>query len=129
MKKRVQIGILSLIAASFFFIAFSGYSQDEMTTVDDSAIQERMRPEVPFAHDEHNEAAGIESCNVCHHVYENGKRVEDESSEGLECSECHGPEDEKYPMDLVKAFHLRCQGCHLENKAGPILCGECHPRK
>ena len=129
MEKRVQIGILFLIAASFFFIVFSGYSQDEMTTVNDSAFQQKMRPAVPFVHDEHNEAAGIEECNVCHHVYKDGKLIDDESSEDSECSECHGPEDGKFPMDLVKVYHIRCQECHLEKKAGPILCGECHPRK
>jgi len=128
MRKRVQIGILSLVAASVLFIVFSGYSQDEMTTVNDTAFEEMMRPAVPFAHDEHNEAAGIEECYACHHVYEDGKLMEDESSEDLECSECHSSEDGKYPMNLVKVFHLLCQGCHLEKKEGPILCGECHPR-
>ncbi len=128
MEKRVQIGILLLIAASFFWVVFSGYSQDDVTMVDDSALQKKMRPQVPFIHDEHNEAAGIEDCITCHHVYEDGNRLEDESSEDSECSECHGPEDGKYPMDLVTAYHALCQGCHLEQQAGPILCGECHPR-
>ena len=128
MKKPVQIGILSFIAASFFFVVFSGYSQDWITTVSDSAFQKKMRPPVPFAHDEHNEAAGIEEYNVCHHVYEDGKLMEYESSEGSECSECHGPENDGYPMDLVKAYHTLCKRCHLEKKAGPILCAECHPR-
>ena len=128
MKKRVQIEILFLIAASFFFVVFSGYSQDEMTTVNDSAFPERMRPAVPFVHDEHNEAAGIEECNVCHHVYKDGKLVEGESSEGSECSECHAPADGKYPMSLIVAYHKMCKGCHQEKKAGPVMCAECHPR-
>jgi hypothetical protein len=131
MEKRVQIGVLFIIfivAASIFFVAFSGYSQEEVTTVDDSALAKKMRPPVPFAHDEHNEAAEIEDCNICHHVFEDGKPVEDDSSEDSECSECHGSEEENYPMELVKTYHLQCKNCHLEKKAGPVLCAECHPR-
>ncbi len=131
MEKRVQTGVLFIIfiiAASIFFVAFSGYSQEEVTTVEDSALVKKMRPSVPFAHDEHNEAAEIEDCNTCHHVFEDGKLIEDESSEDSECSECHGAEGEEFPMELVKTYHLRCKGCHLEKKAGPVLCAECHPR-
>jgi hypothetical protein len=31
----------------------------------------------------------IEDCNECHHVYEDGEKLEDESSEDSSCSECH----------------------------------------
>jgi hypothetical protein len=29
---------------------------------------------------------------------------------------------------LRRALHLNCKGCHLENKKGPIMCGQCHIR-
>jgi hypothetical protein len=88
-----------------------------------------MRPSPAFAHDEHNEKAGIEDCIECHHVYdEDGNRLEDESSEDQECSECHGAEGDEYPMDLVRHYHLNCRGCHQAEKAGPVACGECHAK-
>ena len=49
-------------------------------------------PAAVFRHDEHNEMALIEECIECHHIYENGDKSEDESSEDQSCSECH---DEK----------------------------------
>jgi hypothetical protein len=58
----------------------------------------------------------IEDCNECHHVYEDGEKLEDESSEDSSCSECH---EEK---------GSGCKGCHHENKKGPIMCGQCHVR-
>jgi len=128
MERRKRMGVLGLVLAACVFTALSVGSQEDITTVNDSAFDRRMRPPVPFVHDEHNEIAGIEDCAVCHHVYEDGKRVEGESSEGSECSECHAPNPGGFPMDLVKAYHLRCKGCHQERKAGPVMCAECHPK-
>ena len=68
----------------------------------------------------------IEACDECHHVYENGTKLADESSEDQMCSDCHELESEDDKPSLLKAFHLNCKGCHKENKNGPIMCGECH---
>ena len=127
-EKRIQIGILFFVALAVLFVVLSAHSQEDVTTVDDSAFEKKMRPPVPFVHDEHNEKAEIEDCSTCHHVYNEGKKVEGESSEGSECSECHAPADGKYPMSLIVAYHKMCKGCHQEKKAGPIMCAECHPR-
>ena len=51
------------------------------------------RTSVPFEHDTHNENADIYECNLCHHVYEDGKLLEDESSEDSSCSDCHDLEE------------------------------------
>lgn len=103
------------------------YAQDDLVSVDDSAFLKPMRPPVAFLHDQHNENAEIDDCATCHHLYdEAGNLVEDETSEDMECSECHGTESSGYPMTLVRAFHLNCRGCHVEQKAGPVVCGECH---
>lgn len=128
MKKRTAI--IYIILSLFICIGavISGYSQEDVTTVDDSAFTNKMRPTVPFMHDEHNETAEIEDCSVCHHVYEDGKKVEDESSEDMECSECHTPSKGHNPLSLVKVYHTQCKRCHQEKKAGPIMCGECHPK-
>jgi len=124
-KRRVTVYIVITLFVSILAV-ISGFSQDDVTTVEDSAFAEKMRPSVPFMHDEHNETAEIEECNTCHHVYEGGEKAEDESSEDMECSECHKLDNSKNPMSLVKIYHVQCKRCHQERKAGPIMCGECH---
>lgn len=106
----------------------SAYSQEEMLIVDNSAFTNAERVASVFQHDEHNETAQIEACDECHHVYENGTKLADESSEDQLCSDCHELESEDGKPSLLKAFHLNCKGCHKENKNGPIMCGECHVR-
>ena len=119
--------ILAVVMVSLFIFA-SAYSQEDMTVVDNSDFHNPQRVPSIFNHDEHNEAAGIEDCNVCHHVYEDGKKVEDESSEDQRCSECHGLKASDDMPGLRKAFHTNCKGCHLDRKEGPIMCGECHKK-
>jgi hypothetical protein len=103
-------------------------AQDEVRIVEDSAFETRLRPPVPFLHDAHNDKAGIEECSVCHHVYEGGRRLEDESSEDRECSECHGAPGRSGRLQLATVYHQRCKGCHEQSSAGPVQCSECHPR-
>ena len=126
MEKRMVMLYIIITLLVFSFVVISGFSQDDVTIVEDSAFAEKMRPPVPFMHDEHNETAEIEECNICHHVYEDGEKVEDESSEDMECSECHELDDSENPMSLVKIYHVQCKRCHQKKKSGPIMCGECH---
>ena len=60
-----------------------------MEVIEDDGFQKRQRPPAVFKHDDHNETAEIEACNECHHIYEDGEKLEDESSEDQLCSECH----------------------------------------
>jgi hypothetical protein len=127
MRKSAVI-ILGVLALSAALLA-AAYSQEDMQTVDDQAFSSPQRPPSIFRHDEHNEKAKIEECNVCHHVYDDsGKRLEDESSEGQPCSECHGLNDNGSQPGLRKAFHRKCKSCHQKEQKGPILCGQCHVR-
>lgn len=125
MKNRISA--TSIMVVLFIFVGVAAYSQEDMTHVDNSVFVNPKRPPSVFEHDLHNENAGIEECNVCHHVYEDGKLVEDASSEDQSCSDCHSTEktDDGMPH-LMNAFHLNCKGCHMEKKAGPVMCGECH---
>ncbi|MBF0469682.1 MAG: cytochrome c3 family protein [Desulfamplus sp.] len=87
------------------------------------------RPFVCFQHDIHNETAGIENCWECHHLYdEHDKLVQDESSEGQPCSECHADtKDSNNPdIGLAAQYHKLCRDCHLSREKGPVVCGECH---
>jgi hypothetical protein len=115
------------LAVSVMVVA-AAYTQEDMAYVKDSAFVVKTRAPVPFAHDEHNDNAGIEDCSICHHVYEDGQLVEGESSDDMECSECHMADAGSAPLDLVRVFHLNCKTCHLEQKAGPVQCAECHPK-
>jgi len=94
-------------------------------------FKKRARPPVAFPHLRHMEAEI--SCKDCHHQYENGKNVLDESTlqEGnpeIKCSTCHGARSR---IHLQRAFHYQCLSCHKKNererkKTGPRFCGECH---
>lgn len=119
--------IFTSAIVSVFMLA-SAYSQEDMTVVDNSVFDNPQRVPSLFKHDEHNEAAGVEDCSECHHVYKDGKKVEDESSEDSSCSDCHGNEASGNTPALMKAFHSNCKGCHLESGKGPIMCGECHKK-
>lgn len=121
---------IALIALCIFigtaFALTPAWSQDDMTVVDNSDFINPQRPPSIFEHDLHNENAMIDDCAVCHHVYEDGELVEDESSEDQRCSECHDLEASGDQPSLMQAFHANCKGCHEEAESGPILCGECH---
>ncbi|MDM8552127.1 cytochrome c3 family protein [Desulfobacterales bacterium HSG2] len=125
-KKRLAAYIAVSVFVSVFAV-ISGFSQEDVTTVHDSAFRRMMRPAVRFLHDDHNEKAEIEECSVCHHSYDAmGRKLEDESSEDMACSECHTLKNVDDPVPLIRVYHLQCKGCHLEKNAGPVMCGECH---
>ena len=127
MNKSALLLAATAIVSVFIFV--SAYSQEDMEFVDNSVFDNPQREPSVFKHDEHNEAAEIEECNECHHIYEDGVKLEDESSEDQMCSECHtlGSSDEQ--PSLTKAFHTNCKGCHLKEKKGSIMCGECHVKR
>jgi len=135
MKKRAVVLHIRMAVLVSLFTFILGCSDKEVGTLVDSGLKDRQRPAAVFAHDEHNEKAELEECNVCHHMHKDGKKIADESSEGQECSECHALKaKEDNPIPLMKAYHDMCRGCHQKRRAegkkrGPVTCGECHPRK
>ncbi|UCD77139.1 MAG: cytochrome c3 family protein [Desulfobacterales bacterium] len=127
MKKSAFFICAGLMVLLLIFV--SAYSQEDMVVVNSDAFDNPQRPPSVFRHEEHNEKAGIEECNECHHVYDDdGKPVEDESSEDQRCSECHELEASGKKPALMKAFHTNCKGCHKEKSKGPVMCGQCHVR-
>ena len=128
MKSKILF-ITVILSAVFAISAFC--TQEEVERLDNSAFEMPRRPGAVFSHDDHNEMAGLEEdCAVCHHVYEDGTLVDDESSEDSPCSECHavqaGPDN---AVSLSNAYHRRCKDCHFETGKGPVLCGECHKKE
>jgi hypothetical protein len=124
-----RAGVVGTLVVFGILCIVNAWSQEDMKAVSADAFTTPQRPSAVFPHDAHNEKARIESCNQCHHVYEDGKLVEDESSEDQRCSDCHGVEAAGSQPGLMKAFHLNCKGCHQEQKKGPVMCGECHVRR
>ena len=127
MKKRIAFNLLAPALVSLLFLP--AFSQEDMEVVDGDSFESQRRPPAVFRHDAHNETAEIEECNECHHVYENGERVADESSEDQRCADCHTEKALDNQPGLRKAFHLNCKGCHQSKKQGPVMCGECHVKK
>ena len=80
MNMRALLMILATVVVSLLVLV-TAYSQEDMTNVDNSEFSNPQRTPSVFRHEPHNEAADIEQCNECHHVYEDGKKLEDESSE------------------------------------------------
>ncbi len=128
MNRRTVALIIGMAVLACMLTFMPAFSQDEITSLADEAFGVRERPAAVFKHVEHNEAAEIDDCFVCHHLYKDGKLLEDESSENMRCSECHNVKEGYPTRPLMKAYHDMCQGCHQERGAGPITCGECHPR-
>ena len=124
MKKGIYTVSAAAIISAVLLV--SAYGQEDMKVVDNSVFENPQRVSALFRHDEHNDAANIEDCSECHHVYEDGNKIEDESSEDQRCSDCHGKEPSGNTPALRKAFHKNCKGCHSAQNRGPILCGECH---
>jgi hypothetical protein len=128
---RMKKKLLFVLTVALFplVMIFYAFAQEDMKFVDTDAFENPRRPPAVFRHDEHNELAKIEECMVCHHVYdENGRLVEDESSEDQRCSDCHELEASGRQPALMKAFHSNCKGCHKVKKDGPVMCGQCHVR-
>jgi hypothetical protein len=103
------------------------FSQEDEFLLQHEEIGKHQRPLVRLNHERHSE---IIDCNRCHHDYdENGNNT---GEDGQSCSGCHGTvESEENPVPLMKAFHIRCKGCHekriLRGKtSGPVMCGTCH---
>jgi hypothetical protein len=69
-------------------------------------------------HDLHQKLVG--NCKTCHHY--GGPPFK-------QCRECHdapfNPREAGKPQ-LAHVYHLRCIGCHKENKIGPTECKGCH---
>ena len=123
-----QSVVIQIIVFISFLFALPAVAQEDMVVVDGDSFENQRRPPAIFRHDDHNEIAEIEECNECHHVYENGERLADESSEDQMCADCHTEKTSGNQPGLRKAFHLNCKGCHQTKKKGPVMCGECHVR-
>jgi hypothetical protein len=126
---RKPVVVAATVLSALVLIIASAYCQEDMEVVSNEVFDKPQRPSATFFHDAHNEAAELDDCVECHHLYDDaGVKSEDESSEDQSCGDCHGETDDGTKPGLMKAYHLNCKGCHLAEKKGPVLCAECHVR-
>ena len=78
MKKRAFFICVSIMVTLVIFV--SAYSQEDMVIINSDGFDSPRRPPAVFRHDEHNEAAEIEDCNQCHHVYDDDGKLIDITS-------------------------------------------------
>ena len=125
--KKYKVVIYTAVPIIFLLAGtFAAFSRKILKTVSDSAFTKQTRPAVAFFHDAHNERAEIEDCNVCHHMFENGERLVDDDSIEWNVRNVHYSKMQDDVADLIRVYHLQCSGCHLKQKTGPVMCGECH---
>ncbi|GFK94469.1 Acidic cytochrome c3 [Fundidesulfovibrio magnetotacticus] len=127
MNRKILTLCLALLAVSL--LAGTLHSQDDMKQLADPAFTKASRPAVSFRHDEHNRKAKLEDCKACHHGLGKDGRIDPKAdSSGTKCSDCHTVAGGGKGMPLMRAFHRQCGECHEAKGAGPVACGECHPR-
>ena len=134
--KTIGCGVLMITLALLLVLTGSPLrAQPDKIVLDNSKVLDgKTRPAVMLPHNRHVEA-GL-SCKDCHHIYQDGKNILDESkleegNKDIRCFACHG---RKSRPNLEQAFHNQCIGCHRKvlkekKKTGPQYCGECHVRK
>lgn len=135
MKGKCIRTLMILVATMIALTGSVLRAQPDKIILDSSKTSDKKgRPVVTFPHNRHIEV-GL-GCKDCHHIYENGENVLDESkleagNQDIRCSTCHGS---KLRPNLQQAFHDQCMGCHMKyqkekKKTGPRFCGECHVKK
>ena len=138
-KTHLSMPVISKLsmAISIVFFLVSMQGSELMAQPDDiwldhpASYSRKQRTAVFFPHTQHMEEM---DCLDCHHDYENGDNIlspddlEEGEPEAL-CTSCHHPQAS---INLRKAFHRQCIGCHRDHarqgfEVGPRLCAECHP--
>jgi hypothetical protein len=125
MKRRTITPLLLALVVAVF-LAAPAMSQQDMTTVPAEGFKTKTRPPARFAHDAHNEKAGLSDCTTCHHGEKDGKKDTAADTAGTACSDCHTTPAKPGRTSLMRAYHKQCLGCHMEQKKGPVSCGDCH---
>lgn len=132
-KKGFYMGWIAMV-----LILMAGHSlmaqSDRLLLNSSEGLTTKKRPPVDFPHNLHVDR-GL-ACKDCHHLYEKGENVLDESKlvEGnkeIRCSFCHRSTSR---LPLQEAYHRQCLGCHKKplkeaKKHPPRYCGGCHVRK
>ena len=144
MKRAVFAGVLAVLlslAASFPFISATKAVADETQetpeemVIDNQVYETDRKGSVWFSHLNHADGYA-DSCEACHHDYQDGKNLWEEGLPVAKCSSCHDPEESEGSLKkLYIAFHKSCKGCHKRfaaeggTSAPYKQCTDCHEKK
>ncbi len=124
MKRNVALAtFLTLLMATVAYAHYPG-----VIKLDAAA---KKQPAVTFNHAKHGDTLA-KNCGTCHHTQKELTKATTDKIDVKKCSACHlDPKDAKIPslreMSPVKnPMHIRCMGCHKEQKKGPTACTKCH---
>jgi len=144
-RGRFLVLMVILSIASFLWAVNLDAQPDDILLDEQSVFAKRQRSAVDFPHMQHIDAE-LE-CSDCHHQFKGGENVVDEAgleedAEGIKCAGCHKnepgfrfkPDLDPTKRTLQQGYHRMCMRCHRKlrkekQKAGPMTCGACHPRK
>ncbi len=115
-----------LLILTVFIVPFL-FSKEHMIYGSDPSILHQ--PRVVFEHDDHNDLAGVEACDICHHDYSDLPVFNNDDYEEKDCAECHIRNQKLKTTSLMTVMHKSCKGCHMDMQKGPVLCGECHRKE
>jgi len=124
MKRNVALAtVLTLLIATVAYAHYPG-----VIKLDAAA---KKQPAVTFNHAKHGDTLS-KNCGTCHHTQKELTKATTDKIDVKKCSACHlDPKVAKIPslreMSPSKnPMHIRCMGCHKEQKKGPIVCNKCH---
>lgn len=126
MRRNVSVALVLFYLSAA--IALAHYP--EKLKIDEAA---KKQPAVTFDHAKHGDKLA-KNCGVCHHTQKDiTKAIAVENKVDVKkCSTCHlNPAKADIPsmheMSMTKnPMHIRCIGCHKEEKKGPTVCNQCH---
>jgi c(7)-type cytochrome triheme protein len=129
-KRPLLLAAIIVLALAGLSLSTFSFAQDEEMLLNTGIDISTQRSPVVFSHDLH---MGLYECLDCHHDMKDGTNVLDEDAleEGnpdIQCGNCH---NDQASLDLQKAYHRQCMGCHIDNRkagnaSGPEMCGACH---
>ena len=122
------VTVMALVALGVCLCIPAAMSQDDMKEIKAPAFAEHTRAPAVFLHDNHNEKAGIEECETCHHGGDKETGIQDKTDNtagSATCADCHSV-DAKKGTPLMRAYHQQCITCHQQKNSGPTYCGGCH---
>lgn len=122
-----SLKLLALLLTMLALCASLAWSQDAFMVIKSKELTHK-RTLVTLTHAQHE---AVVDCKVCHHDFFQFNKKD--NSEGTPCGECHkaNPGAKDNPVSLQKAYHQRCQSCHVSllkqaKATGPIMCRDCH---
>jgi hypothetical protein len=147
--KKQSLFVFSAVALGVVFlcaVVYAAQGAPDTVTMESKLFPKHKKSLVTLTHKKHNVDYKI-ACDMCHHVYKDGKNVWKEGDTVQRCDACHSeakaprPKEgeprlskaEKVRKYYYSAIHENCAGCHKDLKkagkpTGPTSCSGCHPK-